>query len=261
VGEILTENKYRHKDDKTLFVPQEITPISPEGISRGVQRVIIQTAPTVDDYIQMITAAIGSKELKFNEYGKDLQHINLIIFDTENRIYNVSAKEYYKHLYKEPLRNALFESKFQEIFLVTRIDKTRWVYIPLKMGLFVAEFFMLAKMLSNYFPKKANLFLNDFMMLFAQYIHHKTNAAFYKIHDDRIQVIWGSTRIAAQKENIELEDYYDHPLPLGILTPKMQGVSNFFRSSAFKKHMAEVWQKYSLIASFVYDVKAPVNFL
>lgn len=260
VGEILAENKYRHKDDKTLFAPQEITPISPEGISRGVQRVIIQMVPAVDDYIQMIAAAIRIKEQKFDEYGKDLQHINLIVFDTENRIYDVSANEYYKHLYKETLRNALFETKFQEIFLVTRLDKTRWVYIPLKMGLFVAEFYMFAKVLADHFPKKANLPLNDFMMFFAQYIHHKTNAAFCKIHEDTIQVIWGSSGIAVGKENIQLEDYYDHPIPLDIFIPKMQGVSKFLKGSAFKKRTAEVWQKHNIIASFVYDVKAQVNF-
>jgi hypothetical protein len=192
-SEITEQNRYRHKKDKKALEASEVTILSSDGEIKGITKAIFQQLPSIADYVKSIVDAIVYKEARLHKYVKELIHVNLIVFDTEQRISSVAKGDYYHNLYSDSLKQTLLNTEFREVFLITRLNSTQWVYIPLKMVLFVSEFYMLHSLLFRYFPKKLGTCPDDFMILFAKYMCYNTkkaHKAIYRVKEAGIEVIW-----------------------------------------------------------------------
>jgi hypothetical protein len=210
--------------------------------------------------VNAIIEIIGKKDVKLPDYSQDLRHINLIIFDAEQRIFDISSEEYFRYLYSESLRMALLKTKFQEIFLITVLDKSQWMYISLKMGLMVAEFFMFRKIVVEYFSERLNGSLNDFMIFFANYMYYRTENTLYRYDEGKIEVIWSNTGLSFGEENINVHDYNDRPIPLDASIPILSTeMLSFFKSDNFQTKLKEVWQNNTFIGKFAFPVKDQVS--
>ena len=81
---ILNGEEYLHKDDKKVLKVEDLTYQPKDGTPTMIKG-IMRELPKIPEYVAMIAAIIAEKNSKLPHYRKDLDHINLIIHDKENR--------------------------------------------------------------------------------------------------------------------------------------------------------------------------------
>jgi hypothetical protein len=236
-----------------------MTIISEQGEEKARVKGILQELQSPDKYVKMITEQIRRKDKKLVRYDKALAHVNLIIIDREHMISTVPVREYYRHLYTETLRDALYKTNFREIFFITTLRENRRVYIPLRMTLLVADLYMFRRLLVRYFPEKAKVSPNEFMMLFARFMRYNTGNSSYRVNNGRVEVVWGNTGIALGEKTNDIFYYHDQPLPVATIKPNLQGITRFFASNKFKTSITDLHEKDTFSTELVFDVKGAVE--
>jgi len=214
--EILLHEKYRHKDDKKILEPGEFTIQRKDecGDYKNVARVrgIIQKLPTSDEYSSMIADLIKEKNTRYEHYDKRLNHINLILYDTENRLSTILRKEFFGYFFTEKVVEIILESKYREIYLITSLENNQ-LYFPLKMIYVLAKLFLIDYFIINEKHSLSTQDENTWLSLLADYlISVGINEKIYLL--DENQLICGNYGFLITKDgSINIRDYNDYKTP------------------------------------------------
>lgn len=227
--EIMLNQKYRHKDDKEKLEVKELTVQSQNKSDRKIEG-IIQELTKPEEYISLISNLIKNKNEKFLQYSKKLNHINLIIFDIENRLFDISKKDFYYYYFKDNLIKSIIESKFREIYLITTVERNIRMYFPLKLIFLLSELYLL-----NGFLVKNKEEVDDFkglndLEIFAEHLSVKgVKDNIYILYNNKdTELIYGNYGvIITKKKSINVHDYNDYKIPnLAKIYEKNHGLFN-----------------------------------
>ncbi|MBN1993662.1 MAG: hypothetical protein JW953_13255 [Anaerolineae bacterium] len=270
VNEIINQNTYRHKEDQVTLKVNKIQITSADGTPKGDALAILQELPRPEQYANMVAEVIALKDEKFKEYAQDLTHINLIVLDTERRLRTVTADDFYKNFVTLPLKNTLYSTKFREVFLVTILEENRKVYIPLKMLLLLAEFFMFGKIVleypwetiadSSFEQVRQETRPAKIMMIFAKYLKVKTNEVYFHDEAGQLEVIFGNSGLVFDEGKLALNDHNDYSLPFNTKKVRKNQLTTFFSSSKFQEVERHIFEEYTFHTEIAFDVKGDIEF-
>jgi len=269
-NEIYNHNRYRHKEDRVRLQLSDITILSPDGKVKEITKGIFQELPNPDKYVEMISDLIKSKNEKYIEYAQDLTHINLILLDTENRLRPISVSDFYNYFYTSEVKTSLCNSPFREIFLITMLQENRKVYIPLKMILFLANFWSFGQLLEDYpwetgetsspILAKQKDSTAKLMMLFAIYLKSKAEKVYTRNDEGRIEVVFGNCGLINDEGHIIVHDYNDYPIPNDIESIDDSDFTSLFCSAEFKQKEKEILDDYTFSTEIAFDLKSDLEF-
>lgn len=264
--DILSEETYRHKDDKHMLRVEDVSVTSAEGKDKGSFRAIFRQLPSTEDYVQMFVQVLERKETRVANYSRGLTHVNLVVLDNVHRLAASRVEDFYYHFFRSSLKEALYTSGFREVLLVTVLNKDRWVYIPLKLMLLIADFYMFAKIVADsaveathYPSEESDHSIRDFMLTFAAYMRTKTDNV--RISDDngQIEVIFGNSGILLEEERIVVRDHYDYPYQEDV-RPVGENEMALFSSTEFLEKEKKLSENYIFSTEIAYDLKGEMRF-
>ncbi|AUD03270.1 hypothetical protein CWM47_16370 [Spirosoma pollinicola] len=108
--------------------------------------------PSPSVYSELLASIVKRKNDKIVEYCKGLDHVNLIVADMEEPFSYTDDKELYKYLFDPALKKIITSTKFNEVFLITRVKKNRKVFIPLRMLLVLGQIFLFDWAIGEFYP-------------------------------------------------------------------------------------------------------------
>lgn len=266
--DILNNNQYRHKDDKQVLEVVDFEITEADGTPKGNARGIFQELPQPSQYVDMIVDAILNKDKKIKKYAKDLSHINLLVFDTEHRFQSVSVRDFFRYFFTPQLSTILYDTDFREIFLITLLETNRRVYIPLKMLLLLANFYMFRQLILDYpwettddtsHESTDDNSARNIMMTFASYMRAKTSKVLCRDEIEQVEVMFGKAGIVLDGKRINIRDHNDYPMPLAQ-TVDADTMTSFFSGSEFKEKEQEIIGKFVFSAELAYDIKGDWQF-
>jgi|TARA_B110000240_G_scaffold82389_1_gene93947 hypothetical protein len=141
IGELLDSKKIRHKDDKKNIKVESIQIFSKKNELISKQKAIINSVPKLNDFINILTDCISKKNRKSINYNSSLGYFNLIINDHTTTLSAINNIDISQYLFTEKLNQILFESPFEEILLITKINNGKYLF-PLKRMLFVYNIYL-----------------------------------------------------------------------------------------------------------------------
>ncbi len=214
LGEILDEGKYRHKRDKKELDVVDLKIIS-EGKPDQIVRGIFQELPPVSAYVDIVSGIIKFKDNKFPDYEVGLSHVNLIIFDTENRLHDVPISEFYRYFFTQDFRTTIGGSKFREIYFITKMDN-RWIYLPIKMLFLLSELYLFDGVLRKSYDDVPIKSHRDKLLLFSEYlVFTGIERVFLSLDDGGTEVIWDNNGVyVTEIGEVNLREYRDFPIPI-----------------------------------------------
>jgi hypothetical protein len=216
-NEIIDHNRYRHKKDRKILEVHNFTITSADGTPKGKARGILHELPQPDQYANMIADVITTKNTRISEYERNLTHVNLIILDTGYRLQLARVGDFYKYFFTAAVKTALYASEFREIFIVTILEESRKVYIPLKMILLLADFYLFTELTMDYpwettedsSPPSSEPSdpISNIMRMFSRYIKAKTDKVYFRNERGQIEVIFGNSGLIFAKDDVTINDY------------------------------------------------------
>jgi len=151
---LLDGGDFLHKSDRKELDVSDITLISNDG-AENVVKAIASKVPSTSENISKLIENIRSKNKKYRNYEKTLRHINLIVNNTEHFLCLHERKNLFHVLFTPEFVNAIIESSFHEIYLLTlAMDNVR-LKIPLKLTLFVSEYMLYQDAFFEYYGVNA----------------------------------------------------------------------------------------------------------
>jgi hypothetical protein len=216
--DLLDGGDVRHKDDYHHFEVAKVDIVTKEGeIHASNAPMITRSVPHRYELARMIAAVIADKEKVHDAAPKDLSHINLIIRDRHGVLRHRPSKEFCMLLYPPYLREAVFGSRFREVYFISRF-KEGDSYVPLKMVL------TLMKMHAVYdcvvASKGADPFAdaNAFMRWFAFYLSTIT-AGGVRISEETgdVEVLYGNIGIILAESGTKIRHYADRAFPASTM--------------------------------------------
>lgn len=214
VNEIIKYKKYRHKSDKKIFEVKPITLQSKNKPDRQLEGLLLEL-PSITQYTQMVIDIIENKNKRIYDYIKNLDHVNLVILDTENRLITIRRSDFYMMFFSSSLKTTLCNTSFREVFFITKLEKDQWVYVPLRMLFIISELSLFDGILRKYYSKLRLHSPKEELLLFAQYMNHigEKNINVIDIAKE-FEVIFSGYGISLDKnKKIVIKDYADYALP------------------------------------------------
>lgn len=259
VSSILNKEEYRHKDDRAILQVKDLKLI-PADDTREEQQIkgIIQEQPKVEQYVSDVARRISSKNKKFKQYRSGLDHVNLVLFDCEERLMGVPLDRFYFFFFKPDLEKTVTNSEFREIFFITRIGPfgaTKHVYIPLKMLFLVAEVYRFNFIVvNNYSRETKNYSKKDEARLLAEYLLWRgAKSVSYKILEEGYEVAYGNSSIAITDKKVEIFDHNDFEFSKGFQV--VTEIKNSFFDVNFKRIFNKTLKSHIFTAAIGFDVK------
>ena len=257
VGGILDKGHYHHKEDMKALEVHEFTLLSnnkPDQQHKG----ILTKIPPVPQYVQMVVEIIENKSERIQDYIQGLTHINLIILDTENRLIMLPRSDFYRSFFTPYLRTVLCKSDFREVFFVTKLEKDRLVYIPLKMLFLVSELCMFDGVLQHYYPQSNLGSPKEELSLFACYL---CRIGVKEIHivdtTNEFEIIYGNCGIILTDEKkLVVKDYADYTLPKHAL-PLAEEDMGVIINDTFETNVSEFVQHNTFVADLAFNANSP----
>lgn len=240
VGKIISERKYKHKDDITTLAIKELALIP--GDNRRTQRKIsgiFQEQPNIDKFVNKVSELIEDKNRRFSKYIDGLDHVNLIVYDRECRLVGAPTDKFHYHFFKPKLEKALLDSKFREIFFITKLgtyQSPKHVYIPLKMLFLVAELYRFNFIIVSEYPKESLKYANEEPALLAEFLKWRgAKNMYFRNSSDGYEIVYGSSGVFITKANkVSIRGYNDYGLPAGFQSASDNKPTHFF-DEKFKK--------------------------
>lgn len=201
-----------------------------------------------------------------SDYVQGLNHVNLVVLDNVHKISASPIEDFYWHFFLPPLKKALYESGFREVFLVTVLERERWVYMPLKLLLLLANVYMFASIVAD-FPvdlkeatsKGSDDAKKDFMLTFASYMRSKTDKICIRDDSGQIEVIFGNSGIVLERERITIRDYNDYPYQDDAQIVGEEETA-IFSSTQFLEKEVDAAENYKFSTGLAYDLKGKLRF-
>jgi hypothetical protein len=137
---LLNKQEYKHKDDKKNITIDTIKIFDETGKIKLETLALIQQIPSVPDYLNIFLERLKIKESKLTNYlNNSITHVNLIIQDQENFFNAINLESFYSTFFTNEIVLGIKNSKFREIYLVTRINEKEY-YAYLKTFWLCGEF-------------------------------------------------------------------------------------------------------------------------
>lgn len=192
--------------------------------------------------------------------------MNLIVLDDVHRISASPVEDFHWHFFRPALKEALYESDFREVFLVTILEKERWVYMPLKLLLLLANMYMFAKLAAD-FPVDSEAassggssdFKTDFMLTFAAYMRSKTDKIRIRDDNKQTEVVFGNSGVVLEDKRIVIRDYNDYPYGDDVQIIE-EGKAAIFSGIEFLEMETEALKNYKFSTGLAYDLKGKLRF-
>lgn len=150
LNELITKQKFRHKDDKKKLKVHDIEYYAQtRNFSPVRMPALFLPKYNMHDYVRTLENAIMVKNKKLKKYSPRIsESCMLIIYDRENPFINIHEKDIAKQLFLPSLSEAVRKSNYQEIYLVTGVDKQNR-YIPLKSYLLQSDFLLFMEFIKD----------------------------------------------------------------------------------------------------------------
>ena len=265
-SDVISKEEYRHKEDRNVLKVENVSITSAEGEDKGSIRAIVRQLPSTEEYVGMFVQVLRRKETRVHDYRRGLDHVTLIVLDNVHKIVASRVEDFCLRFFTLPLKEALYASGFREIFLITILERERWVYVPLKQMLLLADFYMLAKIAANFSnkstagtsaePDRSSM---DFMLAFAAYMRSKTDRVHVRNDNGQIEVILGNNGLVLEEERVTIRDYNDYPYQKDVRTVG-EDEAALFSSREFLEKEQETWEDYSFSTEIAYDLKGNARF-
>jgi hypothetical protein len=257
VTQILTEERYRHKDDKTAL-PICVATLVRDGDPDREIRGIFQEAPEISEYTRLIAQTIRGKDEKLKGYAAELTHVNLIVFDTEDLLFKIATKDFYMYLFTPDIIAALRQSGYREVYLITRLETDRRVYIPMKLVLFLSELYVFDHTLVTHYPDLCTDTAEE-LRLFAQYLRRNgMGEVCIRSTETECEVVWsGYGVIIAAEKQPKIRDYADYQVPSDFRPIDFEAKPPFTEST-FEEKLNAFLECHTFTCQLAYDLKSEV---
>lgn len=187
--ELLKGKKHWHKDDKKKLKVHSITyfPQS-NGNLPIVTQALFLPKNNMQNYVKSLKQTIELKNIKLRKYCSDIStNCMLVIYDKENPFKNINEKDIAKQLFFADLSKVIRESKYQEIYLVTEINK-RKRYIQLKAYLLQSDFLLLREFIkeNNLMDKFKKTYIHPLSAFAEILIRRGETVTFNQVDNDEV---------------------------------------------------------------------------
>ena len=255
LGEILDGKRFRHRKDIKDLAAQQLTLQSVGKPDKQVEGIVLPF-PSISDYVKMVVDIINKKSARIKDYVNGLTHVNLIIHDTGHRLIGIKRSDFYPTFFEPSFKAALRNSEFSEIYFITALEKNadRWIYIPLKMLLFVSQLYIFDGVLQHFYPQLNIGTPKEELLLFASYLCHIGISGIY-VSDmpDKFEVICGKYGVILNDDKeVVIRDYSDYPLSHAI--PFTNKLTEAFIDDVFENNVNEFIQGNTFVSGFFFDV-------
>lgn len=257
VGEILDGRQYYHREDIKALEVHEFTLLSNDKPDQQLEGILMKLPP-VAQYVQMVVEIIDNKSEKIQGYIEGLTHINLIILDTENRLIMLPRSDFYRNFFTPYLRTVLCKSGFREVFFVTKLEKDRLVYIPLKMLFLVSELYLFDGVLQHYYPQSNLGSPKEALSLFACYLYRIGVKGIHIVDTtNEFEVIYGNYGIiVTDDKKLVVRDYADYTLPKHAL-PLAEEDIGVIINDVFETNVSEFVQHNTFVGDLAFNANSP----
>ena len=172
----------------------------------------------------MIVEVINHKSVKYVAYDTRLGHINLIIYDMENRYQTLQREDFYQYFYNYNLFSTIKNSPFREIYLITKFRDNKQFYFPLKLILLMSEVYLLNGFLVENKEYSAPFNdLKDEKIIYSFFLSQGINAVSLIEDENNTELLYGNYGILIDDKGnkITLHDYAENPLPTQNIIDEM----------------------------------------
>jgi hypothetical protein len=260
-NDLIENREYHHKDDKDVLEVGEIKVLRSDDKSIKLQTDVIirDDLPSPSEYSQMIANRIEQKGNKYSDYRTDLEHINLIICDFEERLSSIDPTEFHKYFYTPGLKASLLETPFREVFLITRIDDGRRVYYPLKMLLLISELYIFGKSLDDFDNILDDLSMQRSLKLFTCFMRSRGAEAYFRSNqNEKVEVFLGDSSVMADQNGTRVHIHADRPLPESLSIPNIEMCKTVV-SDDFQSYFREFEARNHFVSEIDFDVNKDIT--
>jgi hypothetical protein len=200
--DLLNGKPYRHKDDKNEIPVEDMIVTSADGKSNRKIKGIFHRGRILNEISKNIETLIKIKNHKYLNYNKELNHINLIIYDFEDCLSRLNKEVFLHMLFNKHISTLIKNSPFREIYFLTSDNENAIGYIPLKILHFSSQMLCFKKIFIQ-FAKKYNLekssdiYYNHFLI----YLSHLDFSSIHYISNDGIYYFYYADSCLFIKEN------------------------------------------------------------
>ncbi len=166
--DLLAGGHVRHKEDLTGFSVTTLKIIDKNGATIvSDYPAIMQQHPSLATCVTGVCRVIEDKDRLFS-VACDVSHMNLIVDDRTYVLAAVATSDFYRVFCTKELQRVVFESRFREIFFVTRFNSGA-AYVRLKMLLTLSRLFFFQEAILKSGRTEA-MEAADYMALLAAYL-------------------------------------------------------------------------------------------
>jgi hypothetical protein len=214
VQDLLKGGGVRHKDDRVNFRVTKVSITSKEGDVKATDVLaIVREEYRLGDFVRGVAETITKKDRVIDDAPEDLTHVNLIIRDRHQMLCFRSFRDFYFLCCTPELQQAVFASRFREVFLITFFEEGE-VFVPLKMVMTIAKIYMAVGFLGASEHMGCIKTFNDFMRWFAHYL--STIAAGevrLREEGEEVEVLYGNSGFIITQSRTQIRDHADFTLP------------------------------------------------
>jgi len=215
LDDLLNDKKYLHKKDRKTLKVEKVTIISKNGENKGEPEAVIHNLPSLASCQEKINQIIKDKNNKYNEYDKTLHHINLIIYDSEGFLFRIKTRDFYNIIYTRNIIESIVTSNFREIYFITRVEKDKLVYFPLKMILFLSRIYAFSSFIRQEHPNKKEFDDEEYYRYFIEFLDCQgfKDIKITKNQNKTTEIVYGNIGFYIKDgEKVMLKDYQDYEL-------------------------------------------------
>jgi hypothetical protein len=197
---LLSGGAVRHKDDVTCFSVTTVAIQNADGrIVAAEEPAVMRQMPTLAAAVEGIRTAIVEKDKLFP--ARDgLAHVNLVVEERTDILATSDASEFYRLVGRPLLNDAVFASRFREIFVISRF-KSGPAYVPLKMLFTLARLYFFHDALAETQPNRP-IEMHDYMALFAGHLRSLTLEPIgIRVEGQTAEVLFGDTGFVVAKDS------------------------------------------------------------
>ncbi|MBK9105984.1 MAG: hypothetical protein IPL92_15775 [Saprospiraceae bacterium] len=220
---LLDRNEFKHAEDRQQLKVDRIKIVSEND--EVETDAVIQVLPSISTYLSLIEERISLKSKSIEYYDKRLNHSNLIIHDLSGVLSSIERREFYNVFYQPGIVKVLLETKFREIYFITKFNKEEFS-LPLKAILYVSRIYFFHDILIK--SNRPIEVVNTYYNWLAEFL------AFQGFRDVKIvtidnleQVVFGNIGFLLMDfSKTVLHEFGDNEIPLGISVDKKEFIDH-----------------------------------
>lgn len=224
--DLLNGKPYKHKDDKKEIPVEDMIITFADGKTRHKIKGIFHRGKSISEISKNIENVVKSKNEKYLNYNKGLNHINLLIYDSEDCYGKFNKEAFLSMFFNKSISQIIKRSPFREIYFVTKNRENVIGYIPLKL-LHLSSQMICFKKIFFQFAKKYNLkktfdfYYNHFLTYLS---HLEYSKVYYLLNKSKFYFYYGDSYLFIKDHRIHINTLGDDLYPFdGIAIEKQQG--------------------------------------